>query len=63
LGWLATHFEVATLSEVGRLVNRDVATISRAVSNVEKRLMRSKNLKEQMDMLRKELSNNAIMQA
>lgn len=62
-GWLTTRLEVVTLSAVAKRFNRDLATISRAVRNIEERMLKSKEMKEQLDSYLKELINNAIAQA
>lgn len=53
IGWLARHFESASLSDVAKRFNRDPATISRAVRNIEERRFESKELQERIENSRK----------
>jgi len=57
IGWLTTRLSAATLSEVGKRFNRDLATISRGANNIEKRIFESEQLKERLDKILKEIGH------
>lgn len=49
IGWLARQLEVASLSDVAIRFNRDLATVSRAVRNIEEQQLKSKELKKRLE--------------
>jgi chromosomal replication initiation ATPase DnaA len=49
IGWLTVRLESTTLSDVAKHFNRDLATISRAVRNIEVRQLESKELRERVE--------------
>lgn len=63
VGWLVTRLEAATLSAVAKRFNRDLGNISRAVRNIEERMLASEEMKKQLESSLKELANNATTQA
>jgi chromosomal replication initiation ATPase DnaA len=63
VGWLTTRLGAVTLSAVAKRFNRELTTISRAVRNIEERMLQSKEMKKQLDSYLKELRDNAITQA
>ncbi len=56
VGWLEVEFGSATLSEVGRRFNRDVATMSSAVRRLIYRARDLKALRNRMEGLRSDLA-------
>lgn len=48
IGWLATRLEATSLSDVSRRFHRDLATMSRAVRNIDRRRERSEEFKSQL---------------
>jgi len=55
IGWLVTRLEAATLSEVAKRFNRDIATMSRAVRRIEQVRLKSAVLKKELERSLKEL--------
>jgi REP element-mobilizing transposase RayT len=56
IGWLAVRLEISTLAAVAERFNRDLATVSRAVRNIEERRKKSQDLEEQIKNILEELS-------
>jgi chromosomal replication initiation ATPase DnaA len=52
LGWLARELDCATLSEVARIVNRDVSSISSAVRRLSQRMQEVPELGERVRSLK-----------
>lgn len=64
IAWLARNAEAATLTEVGRRCNRDVATMSSALRRLEQRTEENPVIRERMDRLKAELEEElAILEA
>ncbi len=51
-GWLANEFETANLTEVSGYFNRDVATLSRIVGNIDKQVRESRDYKESLEKVK-----------
>ena len=56
LGWLARELDCATLSEVARIVNRDVGSISSAVRRLSQRMQKVPELGERVRSLKADFS-------
>jgi len=63
VGWLVTNLEAASLSLVSKQFNRDLGTMSRAVRNIEERMLESEEFKKQLEKDLKALAYNATTQA
>jgi hypothetical protein len=63
VGWLAQELGCVTLSEVGKLVNRDVGSISSAVRRLSNRMQEVPELAERVQLLKKGLNELAILEA
>ena len=59
IGWLSKELNVASLSKIGIRFNRDIATMSRIVNKIEKRMKEEKSYKGRI----LQYYNNAIAQA
>ena len=60
LTYLATELHSATLSEVAKVTNRDIATLSRAVRQFRERLVKESELYEEVRSLKEELLMSTI---
>ena len=56
VGWLAQQSDCVTLSEVGKLVNRDVGSISSAVRRLSNRMREVPELAERVRSLKEVLA-------
>lgn len=54
-GWLARELGCATLSDIAKLVNRDVGSISSAVRRLSNRMQQTRDIAERMRSLKAEL--------
>lgn len=52
MGWLAHELGCVTLSEVGKLVNRDVGSISSAVRRLSNRMREEPELTERVRVIK-----------
>ena len=59
IGWLSKELNVASLSKIGIRFNRDIATMSRIVNKIEKRMKEEKSYQGRI----LQYYNNAIAQA
>ena len=59
-GWLAKELGCGTLSEVGKLVNRDVGSMSSAVRRLSDRMVNDPQLAVQMQKLKTVFENNLV---
>ena len=55
VGWLAREMDCATLTDVGKFVNRDVGSISSAVRRLSERLQNTPELVNRVESLKAEL--------
>jgi hypothetical protein len=63
VGWLAREFGCVTLSDVGRLVSRDVGSISSAVHRLSNRMLEDPELAEKIQSLKESMTKLSILEA
>lgn len=63
VGWLARELGCATLSDVARLVNRDIGSISSAVRRMEERMRDTPELTGRMQAIRADIEHLGILEA
>jgi chromosomal replication initiation ATPase DnaA len=63
VGWLAREFGCVTLSDVGRLVSRDIGSISSAVHRLSNRMLEDPELAEKIQSLKESVKKLSILEA
>jgi putative transposase len=63
VGWLAKELGCATLSAVGKFVNRDVGSISSAVHRLSKRMLEVPDLAKEVQLLKESLKKLDVLEA